>query len=274
MSAALDGEGKGGKSGGGGDFDPSSDLYLKHGGRGVSVPVYDDTGGTDCGDGVLRRSHVLCGHDAPVTCVAVSTGMDMIVSGASDGAILVHTARQGRFIRKVRPFEDLDDGQALSGGAGGKAAAQKREVVKPTKRRGAGGKAVNVLAIDDVFGEVVAHSWGPSRALAVLSVNEDRKEGSMVHAEQHLSCLLVSRSGRTLISGGSEGLATFRSLPDLAVVHTVDLRRHGPVRAISYTPDGGHELILSSANGKLHVLTDPSQHAVERVDLLAETFVG
>jgi WD40 repeat protein len=280
----------GGGGGGGGDFGgggAASDFYLKRGGQsGLSVPVYDDTGGTDCGDGVLRRSHVLCGHDAPVTCVAVSTDLDVVVSGASDGTILVHTARQGRFIRKIRPFDDLEGGGG--GGDENSLTAKEKKKIEALAEEGqhrerlspaAKGKrrvrrTVNVVALDDVFGDVVVHSWGASRALAVFSVNAHRKS-PIVCAEQQLASLVISRSGLTLISGGSEGILTMRSMPDLTVAHTVNLRGHGPVKTIAYTPDGGHEIIASTADGKLHILTDPAFHAMERVpDILADTFVG
>ena len=105
-------------------------------------------------------------------------------------------------------------------------------------------------------------------------MNGERKS-SFIRAEQEINSGIISRSGRTLITGGSKGILTFRSLPDLRVVRTIMLKSHGPVKSISFTPDGGHEIIVSSLNGKIHVVTAPSYLAVERMpDLLAETFVG
>ncbi|PKU31636.1 neurobeachin-like protein 2 [Limosa lapponica baueri] len=46
---------------------------------------------------------VLYGHDAEVTCVAISTELDMAVSGSKDGTLIIHTIRRGLFIRSLRP---------------------------------------------------------------------------------------------------------------------------------------------------------------------------
>uniref|UniRef100_A0A8C3XMD2 Neurobeachin-like protein 2 n=1 Tax=Chelydra serpentina TaxID=8475 RepID=A0A8C3XMD2_CHESE len=46
---------------------------------------------------------VLYGHDAEVTCVAISTELDMAVSGSKDGTIIVHTIRRGQFMKSIKP---------------------------------------------------------------------------------------------------------------------------------------------------------------------------
>ena len=248
----------------------TSEFYLKHsfrsGAKRPSVPVYDDTGGMDCGDGLLRRSHVLCGHDSPITCVAISIFLDVAISCSTDGTVMVHTVRQGRFIRSLKPFDDLDQAERCSNNLWNSSAPPSKDIFRRS--------AVNMVVIDDVFASMVLHSWSSSHALAVFSMNGERKS-SFIRAEQEINSGIISRSGRTLITGGSKGILTFRSLPDLRVVRTIMLKSHGPVKSISFTPDGGHEIIVSSLNGKIHVVTDPSYLAVERMpDLLAETFVG
>ncbi|KAM9851975.1 neurobeachin-like protein 2 [Aulostomus maculatus] len=50
-----------------------------------------------------RPVQVLCGHDQEVTCVAISTELDMAVSGSKDGTVIVHTIRRGQFLRTLRP---------------------------------------------------------------------------------------------------------------------------------------------------------------------------
>ncbi|KAM8967194.1 neurobeachin-like protein 2 [Pelodytes ibericus] len=46
---------------------------------------------------------VLYGHDDEVTSVAISTELDMAVSGSRDGTIVVHTIRRGQFMRCIKP---------------------------------------------------------------------------------------------------------------------------------------------------------------------------
>lgn len=55
-----------------------------------------------------RPLHVLTGHDAPVLCLAVDVELDLVVSGGADGRLLVHSLREGRYIRTL----GLGDGAA------------------------------------------------------------------------------------------------------------------------------------------------------------------
>jgi hypothetical protein len=40
--------------------------------------------------------HVLAGHSDVVTCLAVDSGLDLVISAAADGVVLMHTLRTGR----------------------------------------------------------------------------------------------------------------------------------------------------------------------------------
>jgi WD40 repeat protein len=42
----------------------------------------------------------LYGHDNKVTCVAINCAMNMIVSGSSDGTLMIHDIR-GRYVRSI-----------------------------------------------------------------------------------------------------------------------------------------------------------------------------
>lgn len=55
-----------------------------------------------------RPLHVLTGHDAPVLCLAVDVELDLVVSGGADGRVLVHSLREGRYIRTL----GLGEGEA------------------------------------------------------------------------------------------------------------------------------------------------------------------
>ena len=47
--------------------------------------------------------HILYGHDNEVMCVAVSTELDLAVSGSKDGHCHMHSLLTGRFIRHFPP---------------------------------------------------------------------------------------------------------------------------------------------------------------------------
>nr|XP_056717431.1 neurobeachin-like protein 1 [Euleptes europaea] len=46
---------------------------------------------------------ILYGHTDEVSCVGISTELDMVVSGARDGTVIVHSVRKGQYMRTLRP---------------------------------------------------------------------------------------------------------------------------------------------------------------------------
>ncbi|NXI79511.1 NBEL2 protein, partial [Rhipidura dahli] len=82
-------------------------IYLISGSRDTTCMVWQvlQQGGFSSGL-APKPVQVLYGHDAEVTCVAISTELDMAVSGSKDGTIITHTVRRGLFIRSVRPPGD------------------------------------------------------------------------------------------------------------------------------------------------------------------------
>ncbi|KAM8735227.1 neurobeachin-like protein 2 isoform 1-T1 [Acanthopagrus schlegelii] len=82
-------------------------IYLISGSRDTSCIVWQvlQQGGFSSGLSP-RPVQVLCGHDQEVTCVAISTELDMAISGSKDGTVIVHTVRRGQFLRTLRPPGD------------------------------------------------------------------------------------------------------------------------------------------------------------------------
>ncbi|XP_065523059.1 neurobeachin-like protein 2 isoform X4 [Lathamus discolor] len=79
-------------------------IYLISGSRDTTCMVWQvlQQGGFSSGL-APKPVQVLYGHDAEVTCVAISTELDMAASGSKDGTIIIHTIRRGLFIRSLRP---------------------------------------------------------------------------------------------------------------------------------------------------------------------------
>ncbi|KAL9252927.1 BEACH domain-containing protein [Drosera capensis] len=46
--------------------------------------------------------HILCGHDDSVTCLYASSELDIVISGSKDGSCVIHTLREGRYVRSLR----------------------------------------------------------------------------------------------------------------------------------------------------------------------------
>ena len=55
----------------------------------------------DISSSALKSVQVLYGHDKPLTCVGLSTALDMAVSGSLDGTVNVHTIKEGQYIRTL-----------------------------------------------------------------------------------------------------------------------------------------------------------------------------
>ncbi|XP_041045681.1 neurobeachin-like protein 2 isoform X1 [Carcharodon carcharias] len=78
-------------------------IYLISGSRDTTCIVWQviQQGGFACGLS-QKPVQVLYGHDNAVTCVAISTELDMAVSGSKDGTVIVHTVRRGQFMRTLK----------------------------------------------------------------------------------------------------------------------------------------------------------------------------
>lgn len=49
----------------------------------------------------LVCTHVLCGHNSPVTAISYATDLDIVLSGSQSGLLCLHAVRQGTFIRSI-----------------------------------------------------------------------------------------------------------------------------------------------------------------------------
>lgn len=47
-------------------------------------------------------SRILCGHDDIITCLFISTELDLVISGSKDGTCIFHTLRKGTYIRSIQ----------------------------------------------------------------------------------------------------------------------------------------------------------------------------
>ncbi|XP_021112606.1 neurobeachin-like protein 2 isoform X4 [Heterocephalus glaber] len=79
-------------------------IYLISGSRDTTCMVWRllQQGGLSAGL-APKPVQVLYGHEAAVSCVAISTELDMAVSGSEDGTVIIHTVRRGQFVAALRP---------------------------------------------------------------------------------------------------------------------------------------------------------------------------
>ncbi|XP_053786341.1 neurobeachin-like protein 2 isoform X1 [Desmodus rotundus] len=79
-------------------------IYLISGSRDTTCMVWQLLQKDGLSVGLASKPlQVLYGHEAAVSCVAISTELDMAVSGSEDGTVIIHTVRRGQFVAALRP---------------------------------------------------------------------------------------------------------------------------------------------------------------------------
>ena len=180
----------------------------------------------------LQCCHVLLGHTTPISCIAVCTKLDVVVSGAQDGSICLHNIRSGRFVRSFH----ID------------AVSQK------VKNMCAGnGIPVSKLAIhsDGIF---VAHLCDGS--LHVITVNGHHLASKNVG--EVLNSILICPQSASIITGGEKGLVQMWNLHDLGEKCAIDVSSYGRITSMllipSETSPETQFLCVGSENGLLSVV--------------------
>ncbi|XP_077175319.1 neurobeachin-like protein 1 isoform X2 [Paroedura picta] len=79
-------------------------IHLISGSRDATCMIWQivQQGGAPAGL-APKPLQILYGHTHEVSCVGISTELDMAVSGAKDGTVIVHSIRKGQYMRTLRP---------------------------------------------------------------------------------------------------------------------------------------------------------------------------
>uniref|UniRef100_A0A1D1YH17 BEACH domain-containing protein lvsC n=2 Tax=Anthurium amnicola TaxID=1678845 RepID=A0A1D1YH17_9ARAE len=125
--------------------------------------------------------HILCGHDDIITCLFVSTELNIVISGSKDATCIFHTLREGRYIRSI---------QHPSGCALSKLVASQN------------GRVV-IYAENDL-------------SLHMYSINGKHIASS--ESNGRLNCIELSNCGEFLVCAGDHGQMVLRSMHSLEVV--------------------------------------------------------
>lgn len=171
--------------------------------------------------------------------------LDAVVSGATDGRIVLHCLKDGCYVRHYGCGLSMAD----DAGAPIPEASQ--------------------LAIS-CHGDVVVHSW-TDLSLHRFSLNGTRLATTVAPTE--MSCLLAAAGGDYLLAGGQDGLIQVYTLHDLRVLHTIDLQHHGGVTCMRFSPNDEY-LLAGSQDGEVSIITD-ARKRMRMLDLaLQRAFVG
>lgn len=183
-------------------------------------------------EGIMTCCHVLLGHASPITCIAISTKLDVVVSGSEDGSICVHNIRSGQFIRSLHvdsSTKELKHSCACNG--------------MPVKK----------LAIH-MDGSFVAHLSDGS--IHLITING--KHITSAHVGETLNSMIICSQSETLITGGEQGCARIWKIHDLSLQCTVDVEKYGAITSLALTsPDASSAvqfLCVGSSNGLLSIV--------------------
>lgn len=176
------------------------------------------------GGSILTCVHILRGHVSPITCLHYCPELDLILSGDSSGCVCVHTARQGKFVRKFA------HSSAAAAGSGG----------------------VSQVCISPA-GYLVTYSKTDSR-LNVFWVN-GQLLNSVVVEDDMVECMSMSSTGHVLVHGGRSGSVCFRRIWDLQTLRSMEVQ--GGITSLWFTED--HQFLLVGCHdGTFSIITDPN----------------
>ncbi len=181
---------------------------------------------------LVRCCHVLIGHVSPITCIAISTKLDVVISGSEDGSICIHNIRSGKFVRSLH----VD--------------ASTKEVKHSCAINGL---CVRNLAIH-VNGTFVANL--SDEKLYLFTVNGEKLAD--INLEEELHSMIICQQSERLITGGERGLAKIWTLHDLSLDCTVDVSTYGAITSLVLTPmdlsQTAQYLCVGSSNGSLSIV--------------------
>ena len=181
---------------------------------------------------VLTCCHVLVGHESPITCVALSSELDIAVSGSIGGKICIHKLRTGEFVRSFHPSTTTS------------AKKRYRETVPIMK------------IVLEKHGRMVVQT-GDYRlytytvnGVGLCSVNA----GEQIHD--------MKITGEVVVTGGENGHVYIRNLTTLTILSGMNLSKHGPIRCVTFTPEELNPLpqflFIGSDNGMISIVEQDS----------------
>uniref|UniRef100_A0A162A6C6 BEACH domain-containing protein n=1 Tax=Daucus carota subsp. sativus TaxID=79200 RepID=A0A162A6C6_DAUCS len=125
--------------------------------------------------------HILCGHDDVITCLYVSSELDAVISGSKDGTCIVHTLRDGRYVRSLRHPSGIPVSKLVASHHG----------------------RIVFYADEDL-------------SLHLYSING--KQLATAECNGRLHCIKLSSCGEFMLSAGDQGQIVVRSMKSLEVI--------------------------------------------------------
>jgi hypothetical protein len=233
--------------------------------------------------------HELCGHDDSITCVAVNPELDILVSGSDDGTIIIHSLREGFYIRNIKvgykdPLQVLKQKQLVASAAGHPipsvtSVSSSQSSATASALQSSLRKKVQMICISKE-GYIVTYSIhltakGQENLLCTYSINGE-KAVSMLDACERLYTMTLSEDGNVLLTGGQFRLVVFRWVNTLflaadshrkgldAVIDGNEVCFESSIRSLYLTNQERH-LLVGLESGHVRILAQDSKYLKDRL---------
>ncbi|CAF1147923.1 unnamed protein product [Rotaria sordida] len=183
---------------------------------------------------LISPNITLYGHPTEVTCICVSTELDLVISGSLDGSCNIHTVEHGIYLRTLRPIGDPIMNLQLS---------DERHILIQTE------KDDTHLFLYTINGDLVR-----TRKLEYHIVDMLLSDQHIVLAVNHIP-LLQQQTNKTTNKESTSLTAArivIKDMFDMKTIQTIRLRTH--INCLYFTKDFSH-LLVGVKDGKLIVLT-------------------
>jgi hypothetical protein len=202
------------------------DHHFMH--AGLAADGYGKAASSTSSSSILQLCHVCWGQSSPITCISVSSDLDVVCSGSQDGTICIHSLRRGSYLRKIETKYHYHR------------AAEKSRKIQPVRKIAIGRHGTLVVHLNDCM-------------LHLYSVNGSALAGA--DAGEKLNAMKICADGEALVTGGESCHVVIRTMNDLTIRCVLDLTSHGPISDIALTSGSAHQYILvGTADGKVTVI--------------------
>ena len=202
--------------------------FLATGGRDTTVVIWKlERKGGACTGLKPHPSAILYGHNSEVTCVALSQELDVVVSGSTEGIVLIHTLKLGTYIRTLVPHTPADpDSDHFTVSFVGIAS---------------NGNLV-------IAGKLPSNKGGYHSVIYLFTIN-----GKLIkRAKLEDETSAMYQEGDRVVLGGATGSLEIRDTDYINIKHKLRLKTG--VVAIAKDPRNQH-LFVTTTDGKLLILT-------------------
>ncbi|XP_040213180.1 neurobeachin-like protein 1 isoform X2 [Rana temporaria] len=201
-------------------------IHLISGSRDTTCMIWQiSQQGAVSGDLSGKPLQILYGHTNEISSVAISTELDIAVSGARNGIVIIHTIRRGQYMRTLKPPSDSSLVMTIP----------------------------NLAVSWD--GHIVIHSSLEGKgtlknrnALHLYSVN-GKYLGSESLKEQILDMYVTVEN---IVTGSRQGLLSIRDLYSLSL-SVAPLTMRVPIHCVSVTKENSH-ILVGLEDGKLIIV--------------------